>query len=360
MSNIHTSHIVRRASRRCARFAMLPLLMAALLFSGRPAFAQEFISPAMDSLIRSGIRLSIQQKYEQALALFTQMEREHADHPAGYFFHAATLQTRMMDYERYDEEEQFFALLDTTVRLATAAIRRDAKNAWAHFFLGGAYGYLAFYQAKQSRYLHAFQFGSKSIRALNKAAKLDTALYDVHLGLGSYDYHRSRLSRHLSWMPFVRDGRQQAIEMLRQAMRKSRYSRYSALNGLCWILLEEGRAAEGLTLIEQALREFPNSRVFLWCAAKLTAKLNRHRQAIGYYNRILASFAAEKVSSPYNEVICRKNLAILYGKLNDREAAARECAKIAQMHLEAPTRNRLKKALETVSETCDAAGEATF
>lgn len=266
----------------------------------------------------------------------------------------------MMDYENYDGEKHFYALLDTCIQMARKQLRQNDRDAWSYFYLGASNGYKAFYEAKKGSYLKAFEHATLSLNALNKAGKIDSTLYDVNLGLGSYKYHRSKLSRHLAWLPFVKDDKQEAIRLLRKAVHLSRYSRYGAMNGLCWILLEEGDYAEAKALVDSALARFPHSRVFLWCAAKLAAKTGEWQQAIDYYQQILHSFASEGVRSPYNEVVCRKNLAVLYARQGRFEFAARECGKAHAVSLDRETRKRLRKVFRTLDETCALTSKASF
>ncbi|MFQ5676127.1 MAG: hypothetical protein ACE5G1_09540 [bacterium] len=63
------------------------------------------ISSATDSLIKKGIRLSIEQRYSEAFAIFAAMQQSMPDNPVGYFFQAGVLQTQMTDYEVYDKED---------------------------------------------------------------------------------------------------------------------------------------------------------------------------------------------------------------------------------------------------------------
>lgn len=272
--------------------------------------------------------------------------------PVGYFFHAAVLQTQMMDYEAYDKEIEFLDLVKKTIQLSKNYLRNSQKEPWGYFFLGGGYGYLAFYQGKQNKLIEAFKTGRNSIKALEKALENDNPLYDLYFGLGTYKYYRSKLSRHFTWLPFVGDERAEGIEMIKTAMRKSRYSRYSAMSGLCWICIEEENYEEGLEIIQQALEEFPESRTFLWCAAKTAKKLELWDEAAGYYEKILFSLKIENVLSPYNEIICRVNLYEIYSKFEKYQQAKEQCEKILAINLNKADQKRLSKNFKTIQKSC--------
>ena len=272
--------------------------------------------------------------------------------PVGYFFHAAVLQTRMMDYEAYDKEIEFLNLVKKTIKLSKNYLRNSQKEPWGYFFLSGGYGYLAFYQGKQNKLIEAFKTGRNSINALEKALENENPLHDLYFGLGTYKYYRSKLSRYFTWLPFVEDERAEGIEMIKIAMEKSRYSRYSAMSGLCWICIEEENYEEGLQIIQQALEEFPESRIFLWCAAKTAKKLELWDEAAGYYEKILFSLKIENVLSPYNEIICRVNLYEIYSKLEKYQQAKEQCEKILAINLNKADQKRLSKNFKTTQKSC--------
>lgn len=327
-------------------------LTAFLLLLAAQIEAQPLISAHTDSLIREGIRLGIDQAYPEALALFAQLAENQPENPAGHFFCAAVLQTKMMDYEDYGEEKAFLSHVHKTISLARACLRRGQDKAWAYFFLGGAYGYLAFHQGKKQQFIQAFENGRRSISFLQKAIETDSTLYDAYFGIGTYKYYRSKFSRFFSWLPFVKDERAEGIQMIETALARSRYSRTSALNGLCWILIDEQKYEEAWSHIQPVLQEFPRSRVFLWCGAKLAKKLQRWHTAARYYERILATFRDEAVSSPYNEMVCRKNLSALYLRLEDYGKARQECRLLSELRPGLPQDKAAKKAWKEARKVC--------
>lgn len=322
-----------------------------VLLSGA-SHGKTMVSNEIDSLILRGIRLSIEQSYSEANDIFIDLQQRFPDHPVGYFFQAAVEQTRMMDYERYDREQLFLSLVNKTIELAKQKIATNDKNAWNYFYLGSSYGYLSFYRSKQQKYLEAYQAGRRSVDALSMAIAKDSTLYDAYLGLGTFKYYTSKLKRYFSWLPVVTDSRREGIEMIERAMNEARFSRYSAINLYCWIQVEEQEYLRGLQIVESVLQKFPDSRVFLWCAAKLNKKLKRWQEASNYYERILASFRSEGVDSPVNEVLCRKNLTQLYLKLENPDRARANCQAVDAMDLDGETKKRCSKTLKEMRETC--------
>jgi len=328
------------------------LILFSLIIILPSACFSQLISTRTDSLIREGIRLSIEQSYPKAISIFAEMQEEMPANPVGYFFHAAVLQTQMMDFETYDKEPEFLDLVKKTIQLSKNYLGDSQKMPWAYFFLGGGYGYLAFYQGKQNKLMEAFKTSRNSIKALEKTLKNDSTLYDLYFGLGTYKYYRSKLSRYFTWLPFVGDERKQGIEMIKTAMKKSKYSRYSAMSGLCWICIEEENYEEGFEIVRKALEEFPESRIFLWCAAKTAMKLELWDKAASYYEKILLSLKTENVLSPYNEIICRVNLYDIYAKLEKFKETEEQCQKILEVNLNKAEQKRISKNFKTTQKSC--------
>lgn len=318
----------------------------------KTATAQSTIPAGIDSAVTYGTRLTIEQKYAQATDVFLQLQQQHPDHPAGYFFQAALLQTQMMDFEKYDRIEKFNTLIQETIERAKKRLNSNSEDAWAHFYLGGALGYRAFYHGKQKRYFEALQHSRRSVEALKMAIRSDSTLYDAYFGIGTYLYYRSRLSRYLTWLPFVEDEREKGMQMIRTTIEKGRYARYSAMNMYGWICIDEGRYKEGFQVIKQALAEFPESRVFLWCAAKLSVKLERWPRALHYYTRILDSLQNPDLLSPYNEVSCRKQMIEVYLELDEPEKARKECRKLNNLRLNRADRKLIGDKLDAAQALC--------
>ncbi len=323
---------------------VLSLLLATMAYGGPSA--------KTDTLIRTGIRLSIQQNYPDATAVFEQLKNEMPESPIGYFFHAAVLQTQMMDYEVYDDDGHFISLVDSALERAKKQIKNDHKDPAAYFYLGSSHGYLSLHFSRQGKYWQALRHAKRSAESLQVAVSKDSTFHDAYLGLGWYKYYRSKLSHRLSWLPFIRDEREDGKQMIMKALTGSRYSRYSALNSMCWILLDEGEYERGLQLVESVLVEFPDSRVFLWCAAKLNKKLGDWQKSLAYYQKILSSLTEDQVLSPYNELVCRKNISQLSLKLGHHDRAKQECRNLERFQQQSVSDERYKKELQQMITTC--------
>jgi tetratricopeptide (TPR) repeat protein len=347
---ITTLTAINRMFRPVA-FGCRPLLLYVLITYPQPGPAAEagagrlpkfHITQAagVEALVQQAITLTIAQKYAPALALADSAIKLAPEEPVGYFFHAAILQARMLDYEKGMDEKTFLNATGACRKVAQKKLRQNPKDAWACFFLGSALGYEAFFLGKKRRFFEAFRTGMQSINYLEAALKLDPQLYDAYLGIGTYKYYRSKMSKNFTWLPFVNDERAEGIRMIRQAIAHGRYSRSAAINGLSWVLMDENRPEEALAIVDSALALYPGSRFFLWSAGEAAYRTGRYGQAAAVYKELLQSLQNENVLSPYLELVGRTRLAKVYQAANQMEASCEELQRLEALELSNDDRER--------------------
>ncbi|MFQ5632457.1 MAG: tetratricopeptide repeat protein, partial [bacterium] len=285
----------------------------------------------------------VNQEYADALQICQRLQKQYPQHPVGYFFEAATLQASMMDDENYKLKDRFFQLTAKVHKLCKAALRNDPQNSWLYFFMGGAMGYEAYFLGREQNYLKAFSDGWNSIQSLETAIALDAENYDAYLGIGAYKYYRSKLSKYLNWLPFVRDERKTGIEMIERAIEKGKFSKAAAMNALIWIHIGEKNYPQADALIDEALARYPNSRFFLWGKATSATEQKNWRRAEIVYKKILQSYAREGKRSSYNKLLCHTRLAEIYAKRNNSELASKHAQKALTIKINKSMRKKARK-----------------
>ncbi len=316
--------------------------IASMLFVVELSLGQTWLDAKTDSLIQKGIELSIQHDYSQAESIFKQLIADHSDHPVGYFFMAATIQSKMMDYESDRWSKDFHRYIKLAIDVAENN-SSQGQNLWSMFYHGSALCYLAFYEGRKGDYLKAINHGFSGIAILKKIVKSDPEFHDAYFGIGSYQYWRSQKTRMLNWLPLISDDRSEGIELVQRTVEHGRYTRYVAMNELIWILLDAGRAAEAYAWALSGLKQFPQSRFFLWGAAKSAFAMQDYSAAAVHFQRLLASIVNSQTDNDYNEFLCRLKLAQCYEKLGELNQASQQLAAIESLPLTAELQNKLKK-----------------
>jgi tetratricopeptide (TPR) repeat protein len=238
----------------------LAILLAPVAASpAEPGLAGDF-----DGRIDRGLTALYQGDYELAFDTYDSIIRDHPANPAGYFLKSGAYQLKAMAHETEAWDQKYTACLDSAMDLSQAAVKANSRDAWAFFFRGGTYAYLAARAARRASYLSALSNGLSALSDLNRALELDPGLYDAYLGIGSYHYFRTKATSIIKWLPFIGDARDRGIEEIKLAVAKGRFSRVTAQNGLLWIYIDYGKYDQAVELGLQLEKEFPQNHVFFW------------------------------------------------------------------------------------------------
>ena len=314
-------------------------------------FAQQSIIAPNDSLIQKSIEFSIQHDYENAEKIIQKIIEKYLEHPEGYFFMAATIQSKMMDFETDRWDEDFFRFIDLTLKKANDKINTSSPtNIWAQFFKGSAFSYLAFVKGRRGKYLPAIRYGYSGITLLKKITAVHPDFYDSYFGIGTYYYWRSRFSGFINWLPIFSDQREYGIQMVKQAAQKGKFTRYAALNELIWILIDAGKPGEAFNYAQKGLEKFPESRFYLWGAAKSATAKKDYSTAIYYFQKILESINQSGFNNHYNEYICRLNLVNCYFETSNTAEVKNQIHIIKSLEIDPKILKKLKKQIKRLKQ----------
>jgi tetratricopeptide (TPR) repeat protein len=333
-----------------------------LLFCPLISFPQRYLDyqdPQIIRLLRDGIEASFGEEYATAEAKFDTLIRMAPEDPAGYFFKAALLHAQMIDYESDFREEEFYANVKKAKKLAKGRIEGNRKDAWTYLVLGNTYGAKAVYDAKQGKWLSALQEGLMAKSALKEALERNPQLYDAYVGLGSYHYWASVMTKALRWLPFVGDHREQGIAEMKLAYEKSIFSSTAAASGLVWIYIREGEFDRAINLARQMQSAYPEGKSFLWPLAEAHYDKRDWSKALSGYRELLDRLQIEHnhedVDQSYNLVESRFYIAnCLFGLRRYAECDS-VCQEVLDFPLDEEVRKRQKarlKKIQELSEMC--------
>lgn len=310
---------------------------------------------SVDLFIHRGIKATIMQNYDLAMTTFDSLKTVSGEDPRPYFYQAAALQARMMDFEDYSEEDRFLQLLDQSAVLAEQWIKIDSLSAMGYFFKGAAISYRGFYYAQRKNYFKGLRDAIVGIKHLNQAVKTDSSYYDAYLGIGTYKYWRSRLTKYFKWLPFFPDQRKEGIRLIEKAVQHGRYGRDVAINGLIWIEIDRRNFVKAINLSRLMQKKYPGSRYFMWPLAAAFFKAGRFAEAIEQYEKLIQSLNSEKKNNHYNEILCRNRIVEAYQKIGNVEQACAVAESALTTSLNPQIRKRLSgklKKLQKVLREC--------
>ena len=333
------------------KFSLNLLLVSTFLFfCPHLSFPQKYLDyqdPQIKGFILEGIEATFQENYPLAESRFETLIRMAPEDPAGYFFLAALYQAQMIDYESNFRKSDFYKNIKMAKKFARKRIKRDKKDAWAYLILGNAYGAKAVYDAKKGKWWSGLNGGLSAKSALKQAIKHDPELYDAYVGLGSYHFWASVITRAFWWLPFIGDHRQKGISEMKLAYEKSIFSSGAAASGLVWMYIREKEFDQAISLAQKMRSLYPQGKSFLWALAEAYFDKRDWNNALLKYQELLErvekNHASKNPDQSYNLIECKFFIATCLFSLGRYG----ECATLCQEILNLPLNEEIKKRQET-------------
>jgi tetratricopeptide (TPR) repeat protein len=308
-----------------------------------PAVPQTPFSSDVDSLIFRGIDYTFTCEFDSAMKIFQSIVDQYPDHIVGYFYQAATLQSKMMDYETDLWEEMFYQKIDQAVSVGQKQIDETRDDPWTYFYLGNTYSYKGLYQAKSGGLIPGFINARKGLSYLEKSVELDSSLYDAYLVIGNFKYWEGRFYKYIKWLPWVSDERREGLQMIRQSIKRGTFSRWVGMNSLAWIEFDRKRFDIAISIFREGLEQYPESRFFLWGMAHTSFRMEKYRESISYYQQILDSIISGDFNNGYNEAECRLKIGLCHFYLKEFDKAIESFGMVLSRNVNEKIAERLKK-----------------
>lgn len=291
------------------------------------ANAQVYPDKSVHNILKSGIGLIIDQKYDKAEMLFDQLDKTRKDIPLGKIYLAAVSIARSYDYALPYDHELITKNLDDAKKISERLIKRDEKNIWNQYFLALTEGYIAYYDALRESWLQAFSTGLSSVSAFEDCLEMDKNFYEALIAIGSYKFWKSKKTEFINWLPFIDDEKELGIQYLKDAIKYSGYNSRLAINSLVWIYIEQEDFNEAVKVAELALKNHPQSRIFEWGLARSYESIDPQK-SIELYKEILLSYPKDLKSNKINEVTLMHLIAQQLVKINKNDEAVKLCTEI--------------------------------
>ncbi|MCD6115756.1 hypothetical protein J7K93_01970 [bacterium] len=306
-------------------------------------FGQSPFSGSIDSLICRGIDQTLFCQFDSAMSTFKILKKLKPDNIAGNFYLAATLQSKMMDFETTSQADEFYSYINRAIDIGETAIEINNNDSWTLFYLGSSYTYKGMFQVKEGALIKGFVSAKKGMGYLHRAVKIDSSLWDAYLGIGNYDYWSGRFYKYLKWLPWIKDKREQGVRLLELAVNKGTFSKWIGINSLAWVEYDRKHFFKSLILFRRGINRYPRSRFFQWGIADCLFKLNDFKDAAFQYLKLLKDIKNRTPNYGYNEAEIRQKLMLSYFGLGLYEECIRQADLIIGLNVNKETAKRIKK-----------------
>ncbi len=292
--------------------------------------AQSYPDSKVDELLRKGIDKIINQNYDDAKKIFSELDKVRNDIPLGKIYLAATEIAKSYDYELPYNHNLITDYLELAKSISKKLIEKDEKNIWNKYFLALTEGYIAYYDAIRGSWLQAISTGLNSISLFEDILETDSSFHDAYIAIGTFKYWKSAKTEFLNWLPFIDDEKDLGIKFLTIAVKNSSYNYHLAVNSLIWIYIDRERFGDAIELAEKALIKYPESRIFRWGLARAYEDIDTQK-AINEYFKVLNSFPDTLKSNNINEVTLKHIIAQQYYKIGKKSEAKKLCEEILKI-----------------------------
>lgn len=207
-----------------------------------------------DSLIKEGLNYAYHLNFKKAESCFYYVTKLDSNDPTGYFFQSALLQLIMLDSFNDRYKNIYYEKIKKTIKLAQ-------KNP-SYFYLGCSYLYWALFEGWRKNYWQTYFLGMEVPKYFNKALLKDSSLFDCYLGLGLYEYFKSRANRYIFSLKIFGD-KEKGIKFLKLSSDSSKILKITAQYAYAWVLTEEKRFSEAEAILKNLLTSYPDNKIFL-------------------------------------------------------------------------------------------------
>ncbi len=313
-------------------------------------YAAPFSAGLDSALAVRVISLITAERYEDALSISDSLidSRPHA--PGGWFLRASVLSSRSIDFEDELDDPELYRACDSVKSICSRLIENGDDSAWIRYYLGSTMGYLSFKAMKSGRTMEALSKAVKMAAYYEETVKIDSCFRDAYLGLGVYYYQRSQRAGILRTIGLISDRREEGLKLLQICAEKGRFSSLAARSNLAWLAIYREDYGTALSIAEELLEQYPESRAFLWCLGRSRMGLKRWDEAIETYKKILISVRRESRNNKYNEISCLHAMATAYTELNNWHEVVRLADKALTMKIDSKVADRKSKDLKRLKK----------
>jgi hypothetical protein len=328
-------------------FNKLKIIFLLIFISFFHTYAQVYPDSSVHKILKSGIELIVNQKYDDAIKLFDRLDKTRKDLPLGKIYLAATEIAKSFDYQEPYNDELINRCLDGAKKTSEELLKSDEENIWYNYFFALTEGYLAYYNALKEDWLSTFKNAFSSVSAFEYCLNLDNNFYESLIAIGSYKFWRSKKTE---WLLFAPDEKEIGIEELIKAVEQTGYNSYLASYSLMWIYIEQEAYTDAIRIAENSLANNPESRIFKWGLARAYESIDPAKAA-KLYDEILNSYPIGLKSNKINEVVIKHLVAQQLVKIGEREAAIDLCNQILSIKGYIPFElDKLSERLERVRD----------
>jgi tetratricopeptide (TPR) repeat protein len=302
-------------------------------------------------MLYRGLQQVYIENFDSAFAEFDSVIQAEPASPRGYFFIAAAYSNLTNDYRNPAFDPIFYKNLNKVIEIGNARVKSGNPSAEDLMYLGGAIGYRGIYKSIYGDWMGAFSDGLKARNILHQSFDKDTTNKDIYLGLGTYDYYRSAMTKSLRWLPFFPDKRAQGIREILIAAADGKFSRYEADYALIRVYYDYKKFDKLFALWDSTLKQInPREPYTLSWLGAAYVDSKQYEKALECYQTILSIYLESPFYDPGGEFEARFYITYSLSKLGRNKEALEQLNYVTLMAEALQGRKDIDDALKHIKD----------
>lgn len=263
---------------------------------------------------KRGLDLLYNMRFEEANAIFEEIDQRHPDHPIGPFLKALnTWWQILLDLSDDSYDDTFYDEMERVIERAESM--PDEYSFDASFFKSVSYGLRGRLRSNRSQWLRAALDGRRALSHVQKLADEAPDNPDFAFGEGVYNYYVELLPEQYPFarpfMVFFPDGnKEEGLSQLEHAAQNGWYIRAEASYFLLQIYhLYENDFSKSREYVRYLRNQYPDNPFFHAFEGRVFARWGRWDRARSVYSEVLERYEAEQTG--YNDYIAEQALYYL-------------------------------------------------
>lgn len=231
--------------------------------------------------------------------------------PIGYFLLAVTYYSISNQFRTDRCTDTTYSYLDTCITLTKTLLEDDKSNPDLYFILGSALGYRALSKGAHASWWSVLKDANSSGSNLKKCIELDSTYMDAWFGIGAAHYWKSAKAKFLTWLPFIKDNRNQGIREILLASRTGYLASLCAAKALLPVYQNQKYWDRIIPLGDSLHQVAPSDAGCLLYPVRALLELGRYEEA----KPRLAKLRAVWEGSPYKDSCGCLEVALLEARI---------------------------------------------
>jgi tetratricopeptide (TPR) repeat protein len=221
------------------------------------------------------------------------------DSPLPYLVRLTIMQAKMFENFAFFKEAAFLAESAKSEAICEKMLANTAADHWNLLVCGASDALRAFFHLKNRQSFKAVKVAGRGLKLLERAKTADPDSVDVDLGFGLYEFFKSEfMQTKLSFIPFIKDNRAQALAKIERVATTGTYGRDLAQFCLAFIALETERRDLGDRTFPKLIARFPESVLFRVLYAAFLIKVEDFAGAVAHLTQLM-NMAPEITAAKY-------------------------------------------------------------